>query len=262
MFFMKELKILFVGNSFAVDTMEHTAQISRSLGIESVKFGVLFFGGCSIDLHYTHAMEDSVAYTYYQNEGEGWSPTPNYKISDAVKSEDWDWIAIQHGTYGTSRYTSPECYEKLTPLIDYLKELAPKHTKIAFNLTWLGESTRQHHEIISYGGNMVLMRQKLEEVTKAVILSNPKIDLLVPTGTAIENARTTRIGLLTRDCFHLSMDKGRYIAGLTFISTITGIDADKINWAPETVDAYAVSVAIKAAQAAQKNPLTVTKLED
>ena len=256
---MDSLKLLFVGNSFAVDTMQHTAEIARSLGVKRVKLGVLYVGGCPIDMHYTHAIEDSPAYIYHQNEGNGWWETPDYKISDVVKSEDWDWIAIQHGTKEGRRYTSIECYEKLGALADYLKALAPAHTRIAFNLTWLGESTRQHHEIISYRGDMATMRRRLEEVTREVMQKNPAIDLLVPTGTAIENARTSRIGLLTRDCYHLSMDKGRFIAGLAFISTLTGLDASAITWRPEGVDDYAVQVAIESVKNAQRMPLCVTK---
>ena len=258
---MESLKILFVGNSFAVDTMEYAANIALSLGVEKVKFMTLYVGGCSIDMHYHHALEDAPAYTCYVNEGAGWSSTQGCKISDAVKSDEWDFIAIQHGTNGNARYTSCECYENLSPLVDYLKTLAPSHTKIAFNLTWLGESTRQHHEIISYRGNMALMRENLVKVTKAMVLSNPKIDLIVPTGTAIENARTSNIGLLTRDCYHLSMDKGRFIAGLAFISTITGIDAGKIAWTPDNVDEYAVKVAIESVKNAQKYPFSITKSE-
>ncbi len=252
------LKLLFVGNSFAEDTMEYAAEVARSLGVQRVKLGVLYVGGCSIDMHYDHAVQDLAVYKYSVNEGEGWSSTLEYKISDAVKSDDWDWIAIQHGTKGDSRYTSRECYHNLTPLIEYLKALAPSRTRIAFNLTWLGESTRQHHEIISYGGNMALMREKLEEVTREMVVANPLIDLLVPTGTAIENARTSRIGLLTRDCYHLSVDKGRYIAALAFISTITGIDAQEIDWAPQNVDEYAIKVAIESVKNAQRCPLGVT----
>ena len=256
---MDSLKLLFVGNSFAVDTMEYAAQIAQSLGVARVKLGVLYVGGCSIDMHYTHATQDLATYTYYQNEGEGWQETPEYKISDAVKSEAWDWIAIQHGTRGTSRYTSIECYEKLSALVDYLKALAPAHTKIAFNLTWMGEHTRQHHEIISYRGDVVQMRRRLEEVTREVMQQNPQIDLLVPTGTAIENARTSKVGLLTRDCFHLSVDKGRFIAGLAFVSTVTGLDAAAISWRPEGVDDYTMQVAIEAVKNAQRAPLCVTR---
>ena len=252
------MKILFVGNSFAVDTTEHAANVALSMGFENIKIGTLFVGGCSIVRHYNHAVGDMGVYVYYVNEGQGWSSTEGVKISDAVRSDDWDWIAIQHGTSCESRYTSIECYEKLAPLVDYLKELAPK-AKIAFNLTWMGESTFQHHEIISYGGNIALMRQKLEEVTAKVMEDNPKIDVLIPTGTAIENARTSKIGLLTRDCYHLSMDKGRYIAALTLISTLSGISPEKAAWAPEGVDEYTKKVALEAVKNAQAKPLEITR---
>lgn len=55
---MKELKILFVGNSFALDTAEHAPNIALSLGISKVKFGTLFVDVCSIDMHYSHLCDD------------------------------------------------------------------------------------------------------------------------------------------------------------------------------------------------------------
>jgi hypothetical protein len=143
--------------------------------------------------------------------------------------------------------------------VDHLKALSPPHTKIAFNLTWLGERTYPHHEILSYGGDTERMREELVKVTKEKVLTVPHMDLLVPTGTAIENARTSRIGPLTRDLYHLSLDKGRFIAALAFVSTVTGLDAAKIGWAPEGVDAYGRRVAIEAVKNAQKDPFSITK---
>ncbi len=252
------LKILFLGNSFAIDTMEYAAQTALALGVKKLKLGTLGVGGCSIDMHYRHATNDIGGYNYHVNTGEGWTSTPEYKISDAIKSDDWDWIAIQHGTKEGSRYTSAECYGKLDRLVDYIKALAPKKTKIAFNMTWLGEADYPHPEILSYCGNMAEMRRKLIEVKKEVILTNKKIDLLVPTGTAVENARTSKIGLLTRDGYHLSLDKGRFIAALCFISTITGANIDNFAWTPEGVDEYALKVAIESVNNARKAPLDIT----
>ena len=251
------MKILFIGNSFAEDTAEHAANVALSLGIAQIKIGVLYIGGCSIEMHYGNIISDSENYLYHLNEGEGWNSTPNFKIKDALKSDAWDWVVIQHGTNGGSRYTSCECYEKLPALIDEVKSVSP-NAKIAFNLTWLGEHTHRHHEIVSYGGNMALMREKLVETTKAMVCDEPRVDLLIPTGTAIENARTSHIGLLTRDCYHLSVDKGRFIAALTLISTLSGIDAANICWTPEGVDEYAKNVAIESVKNAQKAPLSIT----
>lgn len=253
----ESLKLLFVGNSFAVDTTEHAANIALALGIKNVKLGTLYVGGCSIDMHHNHAYNDMPVYKYYVNEGDGWSCTPDFKISDAIKSDDWDWIAIQHGTKNGSRYTSPECYEKLESLIDYIKALAPE-AKLAFNMTWLGEPTREHHEIISYGGDMKRMWEELCKVKREVILTNPRIDKFIPTGTAVENARTSHIGILTRDGYHMSYDKGRFIAALSLISTIADLEVTEIAWAPEGVDEYAVKVAIESVRNARACPLEVT----
>lgn len=254
------LKLLFVGNSFAVDTTEHAANIALALGIKNVKLGTLYVGGCSIDMHHNHAYNDMPVYKYYVNTGDGWSCTPDFKISDAIKSDDWDWIAIQHGTKNGSRYTSPECYEKLDSLIDYIKKLAP-NARIAFNMTWLGEPTKDHHEIISYSGDMKRMWEELCKVKREVILTDPRIDKFIPTGTAVENARTSRLGLLTRDGYHMSYDKGRFIAALSLISTIADLDVTEIAWAPEGVDEYAVSVAIESVRNARAYPLEIIKSE-
>ena len=256
---MDRLQVLFVGNSFSVDTAQHAADVALSMGIKQVKICVLYVGGCSLDMHYQHASENLPVYVYHQNEGEGWTETPDHTIDTAVAAEDWDWIVIQHGTTGGSRNTSPECYTKLEPLIDHIKALAPAHTRIAFNMTWLGEHTRQHHEILSYKGDMVAMRKALIETMKVTVLATPKVELLIPTGTAVENARTSGIGLLTRDCYHLSVDKGRFIAALTFISSITGLAPATVQWVPEGVDDYAKRVAIESAENAIKAPLAITR---
>ena len=56
----------------------------------------------------------------------------------------------------------------------------------------------------------------------------------------------------------LSMDKGRYIAALNFISSVSGIEPEKATWVPNGVDEYARRVAIESVKNAQKAPLTIT----
>lgn len=251
------LKILFVGNSFAEDTAEHAVSVALSMGIKDIKVGVLYVGGCPIERHYAHIMDDVPAYLYHLNEGNGWDSTPNFKISDALKSDEWDWVVIQHGTNGGNRYTSVECYEKLSPLIAEVKRAQPR-AKIGFNLTWMGESNYNHHEIVSYGGDVKLMREKLIEVTKAVLSANTEIDLLIPTGTAVENARSSKTGLWTRDGYHLSLDRGRYVAALTLICALSGIDPEAVSWQPDGVDEYSKRVVIEAVRAALNSPFEIT----
>ena len=55
------------------------------------------------------------------------------------------------------------------------------------------------------------------------------------------------------------MDKGRYIAALALISTLSGIDAANISWVPEGVNEYAKAVAIESVRNAQRAPLAITQ---
>lgn len=254
----KELKILSIGNSFSVDTMEHLANIALSLGVERIKLGNLYVGGCSIRRHHAHAMGDMPVYKYYTNEGEGWNCTPEYKISDAVRSEKWDFISIQHGTKDGSRYTDPASYELLPALIDYVERIAWDGVKMAFNMTWVGEPTHHHHEIVSYGGDQLLIYRLITEVTQRIVAPIASIARISPTGTAIQNARTSTLETLSRDGYHLSYDVGRYIAGLTFFGALTGADIRPVTWAPAGVSEVAMRIAVESATNALAVPYAVT----
>ena len=252
------VKILSIGNSFSVDTMEHVANIALSLGCKQVKLGNLYVGGCSLNHHFYHAQGDLGAYKYYTNDGTGWQVTEGYKISDAVRSEQWDWISIQHGTKDGSRYTLAESYEKLPALIAHVKALAWSGAKIAFNMTWIGEPYDKH-EIVLFGGDQLKMYGEVTRITQQVVLPTAGLDRVSPTGTAIQNARTSVLnGKLSRDGYHLSLDAGRYIAGLTFWKALTGADIADVAWAPEGVDAIAKQIAVESAENAIITPFAVT----
>jgi hypothetical protein len=250
-----ELKILCIGNSFSEDTTAHLAEIALLLGISKIKVANLYVGGCSINQHCFHAEQDMPAYRYDLNMGNGWQQTPNFRISDAIKSDDWDWISIQHGTGDGSRYTEIKSYEKLSWLIAYIKGLAHRKTKIAFNMTWVGEPDFQHEEIRHYGGDQLLIYNKIAELTKEHILTMPGIDVVSPTGTAIQNARTGGIGLLTRDGYHLSLDTGRYIAAMTFLKALTDTDVSDATFID---DARVRMIAVEAVNNAITDPFRIS----
>ncbi len=250
------MKILSIGNSFSEDTMEHIADIVKSLGIIDFKFANMYIGGCSINRHYNNIVNNTADYVYSVNTGDGWQKTKEVAIADALK-EDWDVISIQHGTGDKSRYTAPESYENLAKLIDRVKELN-KSAKIAFNMAWVAEPESTHHEISSYDGNQALMYQKLTTLTESLVA--PLVEVVVPTGTAVQNARPHIPKKLTRDDFHLSYDLGRYIAGLTFLKVLCDIDISAVKWSPEGVTEQEREIAKKAVESAVKAPFTVSEL--
>jgi len=79
------MKILSIGNSFSVDTMEHIADIMKSLGATGFKFGNLYIGGCSINRHYNNAVCNLADYIYYTNTGDEWIQREGVAIEDAIK---------------------------------------------------------------------------------------------------------------------------------------------------------------------------------
>ena len=254
----KELKILFIGNSFAVDTMEHFVNVALSLGYKKVKTWTLYHGGCSIDRHYNNIIHNIKDYSCFINEGNGIIEKPDYSIIESIQSDDWDYIAIQHGTGDGSKYANKESYNKLQELVNIVKENANLNAKIVFNMTWVGESDFKYGELITYEGNQIKLYQDIAKLTKEYIRKIQGIDYISPTGTAIQNARLYDIGKLTRDGYHLSLDTGRYIASLTLLKTITNINIDNISWAPEGVSDKAKEVSIKAVNDAINNPFKVT----
>ena len=255
----EEIKILSIGNSFSVDTMEFTAAMALSMGIKKVKLGNLYIGGCSVKRHYTNAKEDLPAYKYYTNDGSGWKVIEDHKMSDAIKSEKWDWISIQHGTGDGSRYTSEESYSDLPSLIEYVKEIADSGTRIAFNMAWVGEASKEHHEIASYNGDMMRMYENLTSLTERLIAPMKGIDAVIPTGTAVQNARAMCPDMdLTRDGFHLSWDFGRYIGGMSFLKMLLKCDLNGIVWIPDGVNDKLRDVAVGAVNKAFDDPFKVT----
>lgn len=253
----KDWKILCIGNSFSQDTTRHLVEIAHRAGIEKIKVGNLYIGGCSIKLHYSNAINDAPAYDFSINDGSGWKVTPNTKIGDALKSETWDWVAIQHGTQADgSSHLELECYSCLPALLEYIKERTK--AKTAFNMTWVYEPDFVHKDLAACNNDPILMYQKVAELTKNHIEPLENLDLVSPTGTAIQNCRTNpKMPILTRDKFHLSENFACYIAGLVFLKALTGVEKEgmRLGLDPVTED-----IIKRAVEAAIKTPYKITEI--
>ena len=252
------LKVLCIGNSFAVDTVEHVPNIALNAGIKNVKFATLYYGGCSINKHYNNAINNNAPYEYFINTGNGWTSTYNHTILSALQSEEWDWISIQHGTGDGSRYAEEGSYANLENLINYVKANAIGNPKIAFNMTWVGEKGSHEELLNSFNNDTIAYYNAICALTRDFVAKTPGLDRISPTGTAIQNARTANVGLLTRDNYHLSLTMGRYTAGLTFFNALTDVDVSGITWAPQGMTPYMKIVAIESATNAIATPYAIT----
>lgn len=248
------MKLLTVGNSFSDDSMEYVGRIARSVGVD-MKLGNLYIGGCTLNTHCDNARADSAAYEYRTDSGEGWSTVFPHKMSDALLSEPWDVVSLQQAS-GSSGL--PETYARLPELIAYVRGLVPETTRLVWNMTWAYQRDSEHEEFSKYGRNQDTMYEAILSAIQSEVRTKKEISLVIPTGTAIQNARTSFAGdTLTRDGYHLSFGLGRYIAGLTFVRALTSASLEGC-FAPEGITEEEKKVAVESAVNAVKNPRSVT----
>jgi len=251
------LKILAIGNSFSDDSLEYVYQLASGAGIQEIKLGILYIGGCSIDMHVGNAQYNRPAYDFRMNTQGVWNTTSGFRMKDALEGIEWDFIMFQQAS-GDSGVESS--YEKLGELIDYVEETAAGSPCLVWNMTWAYQPyTPMHPQFIRYDNDQMTMYKAIVDAVKSQVENRKEISTIIPTGTAIQNARTSFVGdTLTRDGYHLNFLLGRYIAGLTVFHRLTGLPIDDAE-PPDGMTENERQMAIESAKNAALAPYAVTE---
>ena len=216
------LSILMIGNSFSDDTSQWVNEICADLGIDVV-IGNMYIGGCTLATHYSNLVANSNAYAYrtYDSNSKTWVTRSNTSIQYAIESYDWDLISLQQAS-GSSGVEST--YNLLSSIISEIYELKAD-ARFVWNMTWAYQQSSNHGEFYKYDNDQTTMYEAITSAVQNRIVSNKNIEAIIPNGTAIQNMRTSYVGdNLTRDGYHLSYGLGRYVAGLTLVASLTGVD--------------------------------------
>ena len=255
----KTVRILAIGNSFSQDAVEqYLHELAEAEGISTI-IGNMFIGGCSLERHVKNARDNAPAYAYRRIGTDGKKREKGKMSLEAVLAdEDWDYVSLQQASPFSGMY---ETYEASLPeLIEYVKARLPKKTKLMLHQTWAYASTSKHSGFKNYNCNQLTMYQAIADAVKKAAKAN-KIKIVIPSGTAIQNARTSFIGdHLNRDGYHLDVKIGRYTAACTWFERIFKHNVVGNPYAPEGLDEARKAVAQKAAHAAVKHPYKVTDL--
>ena len=255
----KTVRILAIGNSFSQDAVEqYLHELAEAEGISTI-IGNMFIGGCSLERHVKNARENAPAYAYRKIGTDGKKGEKGKMSLEAVLAdEDWDYVSLQQASPFSGMY---ETYEASLPeLIEYVKARLPKKTKLMLHQTWAYASTSRHSGFKNYNCNQLTMYQAIADAVKKAAKAN-KIKIVIPSGTAIQNARTSFIGdHLNRDGYHLDVKIGRYTAACTWFERIFKHNVVGNPYTPEGLDEARKAVAQKAAHAAVKHPYKVTEL--
>lgn len=255
------LKLLMIGNSFSQDTAEWIPKMAETLGFEDVIVGNLVIGGCNLSKHYQNAINNIEAYEFdYTKNGVRQRPLGNksQSIGFGVAYEAWDFVSLQQVS-GESGI--PNTYNQdLEGLIGFIKETTTNpDIKFIWNMTWSYRS--DYSQLGIYGGTQEKMYNAIVSTVQAKIVPHPDFCGVNPAGTAIQNAKTSYLGIdyFYRDGLHLTELLGRYIAGLTMLCSITGYTPNEISFVPNGISASEVAIAKESVQNALNNKFAVTQ---
>lgn len=256
------IRVLAIGNSFSEDGIEnYLHELAQAAG-KSMIIGNLYIGGAALSLHVENVRADKAAYDYRKIDLNGEkTSTAKVKISDALLDEPWDYISLQQVSSLSGDF---ESYQKSLPeLYAYVAEHVQHKDQVGYILhqTWAYQQDSQHKGFAKYNNDQSKMYKDLAATSKSVYTLVP-IDLLVPAGTAIQNARTSFLGdTFTRDGYHLELNYGRFTAACAWFESLFSLDVRDNPYKPASVSQLEAEIAKAAAHEAILRPFEATVLE-
>ncbi len=228
----KTLKMLVVTSSFGLNTTQFIWDIAKAEGAENVVVGRLYYSGCSLKMHDEYARTNAAVYQYTKNTSGEWVKQENISLGYGLKDEDWDIIYLQQGAAAAPIASTYEGY--LDKVMTYLQENKTNpNARFIWNMTWAYQSdSTQNVFINTFNCDQMAMYQSILDATKEHIIPRTDFAAFSPTGTAIQNARTSYFGdHLTKDTYHLN-NLGRAIAGYTLWAALTDKPLTEVNLGP------------------------------
>lgn len=255
----KVVKILAIGNSFSQDAVEQYLHELAEADGRRVIIGNMYIGGCSLERHLRNARADAPAY-YYRKIGLDGKKVErkNVKLNEALQDEKWDFISFQQASPFSGMYDT--YVASLPELVEYVRKRVSGKTRFMLHQTWAYASNSTHSGFKNYGNDQMRMYSSIvEAVRKAEKLVH--IKTIIPSGTAIQNARTSFLGdTMNRDGYHLNLSYGRYTAACTWYEKLFGQNVIGNSFCPKGVPENVCRTVQTAAHEAVKHPFKITDL--
>ena len=213
------IRILCIGNSFSWDAVEQELAPLCEEGKQPIIIGNLYYGGCSLEQHYTFLHKDTAAYSFRYIEHGVRTPNEGYSLRQALRLMQWDYISFQQASHDSGIQGSYEPY--LSDLIDTVRAYQP-NARLCWMQTWSYSQDAKHPQFPRYQKSQQIMDDSIHNATLALLKLHPELTL-IPCGKAITLARQTKLGdTLCRDGYHLNYEYGRYTAACVWYELLTG----------------------------------------
>ncbi len=270
----QELKILAIGNSFTEDATQYLPSILSAAHIKNVTIARLLNGGLSLENHWNYYSGDSTSYFYQKTNPETnmwYKVESGYSISKAIADEKWDIIVLQQVSYLAGKYESYQPH--LNKIRKALLQLST-NSKVCFawQMTWAYAKNCTQAGFANYNNDQLTMYKAIANATQ-LMKKGSGIDVIIPSGTALQNLRNTTLNDapydLTRDGYHSDLGAGRYVEACTWFLTLIKPCLSAYNIEGNTfrptdgkvlVNNNNVQLIWKAAQKAVQNPYEISDL--
>jgi hypothetical protein len=280
-----ELSILFIGNSFTKDAVEHLPGILKAAGLNKVHMVHMYYGGRLVS-EYNAGWTTSSDYHKYEclPGSTEWAHTTNTNLAEIAASKKWDIVTIQEHTGNAAAWTwNATAKSNLQGLIDKVKAAqgtnVPKFHYILsqayFNMAKIGSGSKPSMTWSDQAGMWNVIATFGQSVMNEVTF-----DGIISTGVMLQNLRTSNLDNdmnLTRDGYHMDNGISRYGASCTvfeslitpkFSVTMDGntyrfatSDTGESSYTTPVTDVNA-PVALQAARYAIQSPYTVTDMSN
>ena len=237
-------RILAIGNSFSEDAMRYMRDILVKNGvvIRNIDIVNAYIGGQTLAGHATNAQSNWALYTRESFGTKGDITSINsVTLKAIIASNDWDYITLQQASGDSGK---PATYKdtEIESLLDYIKEHSTNpNVKIGWHMTWAYAGTYDNSAFDGYGRNQTTMYNAIVQTVQDKIVPNDGFDFIIPSGTAIQNARTVYGDTLNSDGTHLN-DTGRFIAGAMWLKKIYGMNVDVFTSPYQALNGYTITL--------------------
>lgn len=250
------LRILAIGNSFSQDSVEqYLWELFDAAGIPVI-IGNMYIGGCTLERHFQNTVSGKEDYAYRKVVDGVRTSIPKVPLEHGLADEPWDYVSFQQASGVSGEYETYEPY--LQALMAFVRRRVPATAVFMWHQTWAYSADSEHREFPRYGRDQMQMYQAILGASRKAVSSH-SFPILIPSGTAIQNARTSSLGdSLNRDGFHLEKTYGRYTAACTWFEAISGISVIGNNYHPDTITDDIATICQAAAHNACLEPYKVT----
>ena len=231
-----KLKILFIGNSFTKDAVEHIPGLLAAAGIKDIKLYHMYYGGRRV-YEYNDGYTSSVDYHCYrcENGATSWTDVTGHSLHEIVSSDKWDIVTIQEHTGRAVAWDWTASQKSaFQGLVDKIKADCPDKTPDFYFI--MSQAYHDMNKIATADRGQINFKTTEEMynvivgMTKKLMADIPFKDVIA-TGTCLQNLRTSSLNnemCLTRDGYHMDYGISRYAAACMVFEKLISPSFDNI----------------------------------